>query len=745
MAGPKRQTSCRLAGRFAGAALALAALLAAAPAPAQSPPVDGTGTTAATTAKGRSPLVVLRADEATYDQNTGIVTARGKVEIAHAERILRADEVIYDEKNDKVTAIGNVVLLEPTGEVEFAERAEFSDSMREGWATGFRMLLTDNSRLAAARGTRTGGIITNLDKAVYSPCNLCKEDPKRPPLWRLRSVRVTHDSEAKDVEHRDAYLEMFGVPVFYTPYLSHPDPSVKRRSGFLAPEYGSDSDFGYVLKVPYFWELSPSEDVTITPQLMSEQGDVLGATYRRRFANAEVEIDGSGTNPYREDNNGNRTGGSDTRGHLFAKGRVHHDEIWRTKFQFQHASDDTYLRRYKFPMPEQQTLTTSFNTEGFQGRNYAQFSGYSFQGLRATDDPGRSPLVLPYAEYNYVSRPAANGAFLTADTSLLAINRDQSTDSRRVAFNGGWHLPYKAWTGEVYRLSATMRADMYHVDDVSTGDGSLKSGGTGRAMPQVMAEWRYPFVKPESGSSQLIEPVAAVAVAPNGGNPSKIPNEDSRDLEFDDTNLFSPNRFTGSDRVEGGTRFMYGLNWGLYGDKGGAVEAFAGQSLRLRPQNDFSETSGLRDETSDVVGRLRVSPGSWLDFLYRFRFDTEDSSARRHQVSTSFGPTALKFGLSYLYLDETGSTTEFGDREEVALSAVARLTTRWQANAAIHKNLADNGGTVSEGFGLTYTDECFTFIARATRNFSTDRDLRPTDSLMFMFIFKNLGEFTSRG
>lgn len=736
-------------GRFWRAvtrALALGMMLAVifgAPARAQTGP--STSPPPATKTGRDASYVLLRADEATYDQNTGVVTARGNVEIAHGELVLRADTITYDEKNDKVIADGNGVLLEPSGEVKFFERAEFTNAMKDGVAEGFRMLLSDDSRLAAIRGTRTGGVVTTLDKAVFSPCDLCKKDPTRAPLWQVRAVRVTHDSERKEIEYKDAYMDFFGIPVFYTPYFSHPDPSVKRRSGILTPSYGSDSDFGYVLKVPYFWEISPSEDITITPHLMTDQASVLAANYRRRFSNAEVEVDASGTTPEREDSAGSPVGGTDFRGHIFAKGTVHHSPIWRSSFQIQNASDDTYLRRYKFPQPERETLTTKFNTEGFKGRNYAQVSAYSFQGLRETDDPGSSPLVLPFGEYNFVSDPAANGSFLTADASILAITRDQGTDSRRLAFNGGWHLPYTASTGEIYTLSASVRTDLYSVNDVETAPGITENGFAGRVMPQLMGQWRYPFVRGDDNGTQLVEPVAAVVVAPNGGNPDKIPNEDSLDVEFDDTNLFDSNRFTGVDRFESGTRFVYGLNWGYYANNGGVVEAFAGQSHRLRAEPSFSESSGLRDKTSDIVGRLRLSPGQWIDLLYRVRFDPEEQAARRHQLGLSAGPSRFKVGVNYLFLDETNATSEFSDREELILSFSAQLTKYWSASGYIHEDLAPNGGTISEGLGLVYTDECFTFRVQGLRTFTSDRDLKPTDSLMFILTFKHLGEIASGG
>ena len=737
-----------LAGTVMGALFAATPVYAQATAPEGAPAAASPASPSAKGAKTRDkkPYVILRAEEANYDQKKGIVTARGKVEIAHNMMVLRADTVVYDEKADKVSATGNVVLLESTGDVKFFDHAEFTNSMKDGVVDGFRMLMQDNSRLVAARGTRTGGVITTLEKAVFSPCDLCKDDPSRAPLWRVRAARVIHDSEKKDVEYKDAVLELYGMPVFYTPYLSHPDPTVKRRTGLLAPSYGSDSDFGGILKTPYFWEISPSEDMTLTPQLMTNQSPMLAGNYRRRFSDAVLEIDASGTQAERENATGSRIGGSDTRGHFFAKGTLNHDSIWRSKLKISHASDDTYLRRYKFPEPEQATLVTSLNTEGFKGRNYAQLSAYSFQGLRATDDPGASPLVLPYAEYHYISDPESNGAYLTANSSLLAITRDEGTDMRRLALDGAWNLPYTAWTGEVYSLSASLRGDLYSVDQVEVSSGNSKSGVTGRVMPQLMAQWRYPFVSAEgTAATQMIEPIAAVVVAPGGGNPTKIPNEDSLTVEFDDTNLFDPNRFSGVDRFDGGQRFIYGVNWGLYGNAGGTVEAFAGQSHSLKENADFSQSSGLDDKASDIVGRLRVSPGSWLDLLYRVRYDPDAATAQRHQFKLSTGPKALRFGVNYLFINETTTNSEFTDREQLILSLSAKLTKTWSATGYLNEDLGPNGGPITQRLALTYVDECFTFQVQGTRNFTTDRDLKPSDSLMFMLIFKHLGEFTSSG
>ena len=205
-------------------------------------------------------------------------------------------------------------------------------------------------------------------------------------------------------------------------------------------------------------------------------------------------------------------------------------------------------------------LTTSPFIEGFRGRNYASAKGYYFRGLREQDDPGETPIVAPLLDYNHVGRPDRIGGRWTIDTNLLALTRTDGTDSRRVSLKLGWAAPYTSSYGDVWTLSLNLQNDAYWVNEVEKSNsptGDTLNGLTGRIFPQATLEWRYPFIREGGHARQLVEPVAALVVAPNGSNPSKIPNEDSTDFEFDDTNLFSPNRFPGLDRVNGGQRIVY--------------------------------------------------------------------------------------------------------------------------------------------------------------------------------------------
>ena len=690
--------------------------------------------------------VLLSADQISYDEELGIVIAAGNVEIAQGARVLTADTVTYNERTNQVVATGNVSLLEPDGNVVFAEYVELTDDMKNGVVQDLAVLMTDNSRFAAAGGRLEGGVRTQLRKAVYSPCELCQEDPERAPLWQLKAEKVVHDKQTHDIEYTDVWLEMAGIPVLYTPYLSHPDPTVKRRSGFLAPTLGSDSQLGFVVRTPYYFTIGPDKDATLEPIFTSKERVALAGEYRQRFANGELDATGSITRVRRRGSDGEQLDEDKTRGHLFGSGRFDVNETWRWGYDAAYTTDDTYLRRYKFSSED--TLTTSPFAEGFRGRNYMSARGYYFQGLREDDDPGDTPIILPLLDYAHIGEPDEFGGRWSVDADLMNLTRTSGTDSRRLSLKLGWVAPFTSSWGDAWTFSASAQNDAYWVEGVAkpnNPNGDTLNGLTGRFFPQMTIGWRHPFVRESSSGnfSQVIEPQAALVVAPNGGNPDKIPNEDSRDFEFDDTNLFSANRFPGLDRMNGSQRVVYGIKGGVYGNSAGSSEFFLGQSYRLRTDDTFDEGSGLRNRLSDIVGRVQATPNKYLDFLYRFRLARTDFGPIRNEVKLGVGGRALRLDLSYVFFGQNEINSEFPEREELNIGLRSQVTDYWSVRAAHRRDLTSDGGALSSSLGLGYEDECLTFNVDLERSFFRDRDFASTDTVLFRLSFKHLGEVRS--
>jgi LPS-assembly protein len=690
--------------------------------------------------------VLIKADQLTHHQDLGTTVASGNVEIVQSGRILLADTVTYSEREDKVTATGNVSLTETTGEVLFADFLELTSGMRDGYIENLRALLADNSRLAANAARRTGGNRKEMTRAVYSPCELCKTDPTRAPLWQIRAIKVVHDETARDIEYQDATLEMWGVPVAYFPTFSHPDPTVRQRSGLLAPRLGRSGDVGVIVGAPYYWAISPSQDLTVEPILYSSDGSLVATEYRQRLAKGVLDFKAS--IGYLDQREGDiKTGDQSFKGHVDAGARFDLTDVWRAGADLRRSSDRLYLKRYKLGDPE--VLTSRAFAEGFHGRDYLVVNGYSFQGLRATDIREQSPLLAPYSLYSFVGEPGRYGGRFSIDASAMSLTRDIGADSNRLAMTSGWTLPYTSRSGEIYTLSTLLYTDGYWTADVldpNRPGARFDDGFVGRVVPQMKFEWRYPWVRRDGQVRTVIEPIVDFVASTIGGNPDRIPNEDSQVFELDETNLFEANRFAGFDRVSTGQRIDYGLKLGFYGDGGRSATVLLAQSYAFQRDSAYVLGSGVDEAWSDYVGRVTVTPGPYLDLIYRFRLDEDNLALRRNEIGVSTGPSWLRFDAYYLQVASRPDVPQIGQRREVTAAVTAQLSSHWGAQARLVRDLgASDEQNRLAGVTFIYGDECFTFAFDISRRYTTDGTLKPDTTAFVRLVFKNLGQVEARG
>jgi LPS-assembly protein len=682
--------------------------------------------------------ILLVADRVTYDEAAQVVIAEGNVEITRGERRLFADEVRYDQRADIMEARGEVVLLEPTGEAVFADRVALTGDLRDGLIEELRGRLADDSRFAAAEGRRIGGNRTVMDRAVYSPCRLCP-DSDRPPLWQLTAQRVIHDQAERSVTYRNAFLEMWGVPVLYTPYFSHPDPTVERKSGFLAPTFGSDSQLGFMLETPYYFALAPNYDLTVAPIFTTEQNAVLTGEYRHLLPYGRYNLGGSMTHAEGpQDDPDDIRQENAFRGHVFGDGLFQLNEDWQGGYDIEVASDDTYLERYDFG--DENVLENRVFAERIWGRNYAAINGYGFQGLRFTDEQGLIPIALPLAELNWVSEPWRWNSRFTSDSSVLALTRTEGLDTRRVSTTGGWELPWLGAWGDQYELRLSMRGDAYQTegDPITFEDDGENSEY--RLFPRATLTWSWPLIGDSFGLTPLIEPVVMATWSPTGLNDPLIPNEDSQDFEFDDTNLFEPDRFPGLDRVEDGAHVAYGLRFGLYG-AGQRLNGLFGQSYRFTGENVFGPNTGLDKDLSDYVGRVDLSPDDWLNVRYRFRLDRDTLSLERNELGAVLGPPRVRFDVNYLSLEDDPTADEPREREEVTAGLSLRFSPALALRAQTRQNL-DLGEPVAHSVAVVYRNPCLLLVAGIERRYTEDRDAEGGTSVSVRVIFQNLGELS---
>jgi LPS-assembly protein len=618
----------------------------------QRPPAPPKSKIAIDREKSGQKQMLVQANEINYDYANNRVAAVGNVQIYYGDSTLEADRVVYDQKTKRLHAEGNVRLTEQGGKVTYGEIMDLSDDYRDGFVDSLRLDAPDQTRMAATRAERSSGNFTVFHNGVYTACAPCKDDPRKPPLWQVKAARIIHDQGEKMIYFEDARLEFFGQPIAYLPYFSAPDPTVKRKTGFLMPIFSSSSVYGAAAEIPYYWALAPDYDATFAPMITTRQGPLLQGEFRQRLTNGAWSIRGAGIYQLDKDyfanskftaapgenpiNPGFRT----WRGSLESTGLFALNNKWLWGWDATALSDKTFLQDYhpslskyraidSFNNPQSEAISQLYLV-GKGNRSYFDARTIYYYGFSQADTQSQIPVIHPVIDYNYVlDRPILGGEFgyRINFTSLTRGEADFSPVTQSALIGGtctqtanpavkntascvlqgipGTYSRFSAeaqWKrtitdpiGQVFMPFVTVRADVASLqtknDPAVSNFTNVTDDNLVRGMPTAGLEYRYPFINVQSWGSQTVEPIAQVILRPNETQIGKWQNEDAQSLVFDDSNLFRVDKFSGWDRAEGGGRANYGVQYTAQFNQAGSVNALFGQSYSLFGQNSFAVVS----------------------------------------------------------------------------------------------------------------------------------------------------------
>ncbi|HZV20056.1 MAG TPA: LPS-assembly protein LptD, partial [Hyphomicrobiales bacterium] len=592
----------------------------------------GETTIAKQVAPDKTKPLLLQADALVYDNRNNRVIARGNVEIYQDENILLADEVVYDKVSNTLTAIGNVRLRDSDGSVTNAERLTLQSNFRDGFIRSLRSLGQDDSRIAAQNAYRKDGNTTVFENGVATACKPCEEHPDWPPTWRIKAARIIHDKAEQNIYYEDATFEIYGVPVAWVPYFYQPDPTVKQRSGFLAPYYAHDSNIGYAVAIPYYYAISPNYDLTLTPEFTTQAGYLMQAQWRQRLWNGAYEINLAGAY---NDNAKDFLGDRNWRGSVQTKGDFALNAYWHFGWNAIAESDDTFRRFYRIDDIYATERVSTVYLTGLGDRNYFNLSlnrygnltGETYNFDTNSYQKAVTATAYPSLDYNYVHNKPVLGGEFSFDLNALALTVNDPAnlispvfrrDTDHIVTQAQWRRTLTDDIGQVFTPFAFARGDVYHVSSFQDVDGTAGQTDTfTRQMVGAGLEYRYPFVSHTETATQVIEPIAQIISRGGASENHKIPNEDAQSLVFDDTLLFDINKFSGYDRIETGTRTNIGAQYTFQTYNGASFRIIGGESIQLAGSNPYDPTTGLGTDRSDYV------VGGYLDWKNQFRFVTQ--------------------------------------------------------------------------------------------------------------------------
>ncbi len=694
--------------------------------------------------------LLLTASELVYDQDTKKVIAVGGVQIHYGGYKLVAKRVEYNQATGRMTAIGDIELVEPNGNRVYGDKIDVTDNFANGFVDALRIETTDDTRLAAATAERVNGEEMILNKGVYTACEPCKEHPEKPPLWQIKAERVIQNGRTHTVRLEQARFELFGAPIAFLPVLELPDPSVKRKSGFLFPRMSTAENLGFGLSIPYYQTLGPHMDATLTVTGYTSQGGMIEGEFRQRFERGEHTLRIAGINQLNPDAFSRNTADAeaDQRGLVQSKAEFKINPRWTFGWDVMIQSDNNFARTYSLDGIDDPVKTNQIYLTGLGRRNSFDMRSFYFDVQDAdpkSEAEKQQAVVHPVFDYTYYHPDSVLGGQLSITTNFTSLSR---TNTDRYGMLEGYRIAdrFAGLAGNYNRLSteaewkrtfilpgglvltplAALRGDgiqneMNDPWSSYTGDFHSANSAT-RSMVTGGIEARYPILVTAPNSSHVFEPIVQVFARPDEPLAGALPNEDAQSFVFDASNLFDRDKFSGFDRIEGGTRANVGGRYTGTFDAGYTLRGVFGQSFLLDGKNSFDTPdlvyagadSGLETWRSDYVGAMGVEMPSGLSLSLGGRLDEKTLDVRRSDVSVGYYSNWLQSEVTYSQIAAQPLYGYPTDNNEIQSTSGVKFDTNWTLYGSATFDLDDSVLT-RRGIGIAYDDSCTVFALAFTQ------------------------------
>ncbi|MBW6420534.1 LPS-assembly protein LptD [Rhizobium sp. XQZ8] len=689
--------------------------------------------------------LLLRANQLTYNQDAKQVTAVGGVQLYYNRYRLVAQRVQYDQKSGRVMATGNIEMVEPGGNRVYAEQLDVTDDFGQGFINALRVETTDNTRIAAESGERQSEDLMVLNNTVYTACLPCATTPGKAPLWQVKAERVIRNGQTHTIRLENAQFELFGMSLGKLPFaIEVPDETVERKSGLLFPQFSASDNLGFGVTVPYYHVFSPSMDATLSPTYYSHQGLLVQGEIRNKFETGEHTFRFAGINQMNR--NAFDAGTSDARAEnrfmAASKAEFQINPRWTFGWNVMTQSDNNFSKTYSLQGVDSDTFVNDIYLTGIGTRNYFDLHNYYFNVQdKAYDNTleQQQAIVYPSLDYTYYApQPILGGELsLTANITNLSRREDDWYNEGLTNRFPGLEGSYSRFTAEAewkrtFNIDGLLltplvaaRADgLRHTGSNTPAfyEGNLEAEGSdGRYMLTAGLEARYPILMTYGDSSHIIEPIAQIYARPDEQMAGGLPNEDAQSFVFDATTLFERDKFSGFDRVEGGTRANVGIRYTGSFANGIGVRGIVGQSYQVAGQNSFATedlvqagaNSGLETRRSDYVAMAAIDLPQGFSVAANTRFDEKTFAVKRTDASFSYTTPRMQGTLVYTQVDPQAEYGDVDATDVLKHTAKFRINENWALAGTATWDLTEKQ-IIRRGIGVSYADECTIFTLAYT-------------------------------
>lgn len=715
------------------------------------------------------------ANRITYSQDNNIIEAEGNVVAKNNEgKQISSNKIVYNRSKQQLSTFGNSTLTDNKIGTLSAERFEYNldkqsisaeekvkfvdkdkntyyfsklnsdDKFNEIVGTDINAelnkdLLKSGNKFNEFIEPRFSGKsatlknnITIVQDAQFTTCKRTNE-AEGCTYWNLKAGQLIHDKEQKKLTYKNVSLDLNSIPVIYVPYFSHPDPTVKRKEGFLAPSFSSlGGEIGPTVKIPYFYPLSESADFTVSPVYYFKQHPLLLGEYRERFKNGDLVIEGGYTQGYQKINS-TQTDGS--RNHLYGninlnfKDKILDESQFSTKIQ--RVNDPTYLRVNKINSTSDEfkknlvrendtKLTNEVSLNSYGKNETLNLKAAAYQNITAIKKSDQYEYLAPeitYSKYNFLNN---NNLNFNSSFRSLNTNTNQNKTSFINNLDHSTSESYNSNLGIGYKFLTKINNINYYADHKNPNE-DLNA----QINPVVAVDTSLPLAKISKESEQYIIPRILTRYAPG-----KMQNAKSNDITLNTDNLFSINRMNSDELIEKDFSLNLGLDWlwkekNLNQTKPSEASFSIGQVVKFNNDQDMPTKSSLQNKNSDLVTKVNyLSPGNF-NFIMKNTLDNNLNHAYYNDVTLK---TFLKQGEVNFNFYEKNS--HIGSERYAKANLSSFITDSTKIKIETDRNLKTDM-TNSHKLGIENENECIRYGIYFQKNFASDKDLKPATSVFF--------------
>ena len=674
----------------------------------------------------------FEADNVVVNQADGSLFATGNVELKQANNTLRADEVTYYRNQNKAIARGNVVHIDGDGTVTNAAimeiDTEFSHILAETIISNF----TTGEWISADHADRIAGDRGIFDASRFTPCKCDFLNGER-PLWDIKASQSVRNEKTQTITHYNMRMSVLNVPVGYLPFLSHPDWTVRRRSGVLTPSFIISSDLGFTPSIPYYQIIDETSDVEFTTYKYQYRGLGVKSRYRKLWDRAELNATIYTANVETYKKNRELVGAVDA---TYAS-RIGNG--WDIRANLRRASQDTFMRRYDFN--DDTSLKSTISATRTIDNRYYRVEASDRQSLLASDKTLNEPTVLPSIFYEKTEKGWRGNQKFRTELSAVQLDNDQGHDMAR--WSGIFEVAedFELPLG-IANYEANITSNYYSIhtkpDSAATSLGDISF-----VTPALSVGWRLPIAVVGANRTAIFEPQARLAFIGGKDRTSAIPNRDASDYRIDEANLFLLNRYQGKDYILPGTRADIGVSATTNDNFFGDVSGFFGVSRRLSGKTSAGLNTDQGDKYSDYVASLTVNPANSLNLRWSGRLSSKDLTLNESKTSLSSALGTGSLSMTHNQLAKAYFASSDDDREELSASYSQSLIGGWQFSATQLWDLS-HGKTIRKESTAALSwnggvQDCLYITINYEHDPVADRDVSAVDQLNFVIGFKNLG------